>query len=132
MKVLELIRLEDSRLHGTFGILKVSKRLFCYTLEPHDRENGVNSSIPTGQYLCGAYSSIRHNTAYEVKNVTGRTKILIHPGNVDDETRGCILIGETLGKLKGRSAVLNSGKTFSRLRELLGEDDFHLTITEAY
>ena len=56
-----------------------------------------------------------------------------HPGNRVRDTLGCILLGETLGKLKGDRAILNSGKTFDNFMALMaGIDRFVLTIREDY
>lgn len=132
--VVELIRLEENYEHGTFGALKLNKELFCWTLEPRDEENAANiSSIPAQQYDCGRYSSLRYPGTFQVLNVPGRSRILFHPGNTDDDTAGCILLGETLGKLQGVRAVLNSCRTFRRFMAMLEEfDEFTLTIREVY
>ena len=134
MTIGEIIRLEENDGHGTFGALKLNKRLFCWTLEPADRENAPSiSSIPAQQYTCKRHNSPRFGVTYQVMNVPGRTHILFHPGNTDDDTEGCILLGETLGKLRGDRAILNSGKTFKKfMDELYGALEFHLTISEVY
>ena len=133
MKIVELIRLETS-IQGTIGILRINKTVFCFTLEPADRENETNiSSIPVGQYLCKPYSSERHGQTFIVTDVYGRSYILFHAGNVVDHTSGCILVGSSQGKLKGARAVLNSGATFKRFAETVGVNNtFHLTISENY
>lgn len=132
MKILELIRLEESG-SGTIGVLKINKRVFCYTLEPPDNENTANiSSIPAQQYTVVPYSSTKYHKVYHVLAVPGRTAVLLHPGNTVHHTAGCILLGATIGKLKGDRAVLNSGATFDKFRELCGQDDHHLTIKEVY
>jgi hypothetical protein len=66
-------------------------------------------------------------------DVPGRDKVLFHAGNKIGDTAGCILLGETLGKLAGDRALLNSGATFKAfMDELQGVDEFHLTIREEY
>jgi hypothetical protein len=131
--IVELIRHEENNEHGTFGVLKINKALFCFTLEPKDFENKKNvSSIPTGQYMCQDHHSHRFGDVYQVMNVPDRDMILFHPGNTDDDTKGCILLGQSLGRLGARRAVLNSGKTFKAFREIMGDEGFHLTITEIY
>lgn len=132
--ILELIRLEENYYFGTFGVLKLDKRVFCVTLEPRDELNvrGV-SNIPAQQYQCLRYSSDRFPNTFQVTNVPGRSRILFHPGNVAPHTQGCIILAQYVGKLHGDRAVLNSGKTF---RDFMAETDrverLHLTITENY
>ena len=111
--ILELIRLEENYDHGTFGVLKINKMVFCVTLEPRDALNApFVSSIPAQQYMCRRYSSARHGQTWQVEKVPNRLLILFHPGNTDKHTEGCILLGEHFGKLRGDRAVLNSGATF--------------------
>lgn len=134
--IVELIRLETSDEHGTFGVLKINKEVFCYTLEPYDRFNANNvASIPAQQYRCGIVRSPKYGETYEVFNVPFRNHILFHSGNVDDDTAGCILLGDTIGKLRDdERAVLNSGKTYQKFMTFMRrqDSDFILTIKEEY
>ena len=136
MNILELIRLEESK-NGTIGVLKINKQVFCFTLEPSDRENISNvSSIPAQQYLLTPYVSAKHPDTYQVIDVPGRTLILIHAGNIVDHTAGCILVGSGVGKLSTypeKRAILNSGITFNLLLNVLKTgNNNHLTISEVY
>lgn len=133
--IVELIRLEEHTDWGTIGVLKINKKVFCMTLEPADRENATNvSSIPTQQYQCQRYVSNKFGETFQVMNVPDRSYILFHKGNIDDHTQGCILLGETVGKLaSGDRAVLNSGRTFAQFLKVMEPHvGFHLTITENY
>lgn len=133
MRTLRLIRLEESE-QGTIGVLLIDAEVFCFTLEPSDQLNAVNrSSIPAQQYICKKVESPRFGRTYEVSFVPGRSQVLFHPGNTASDTEGCILLGETVGKLKGKRAVLNSGTTFRRFMTVLNkEEKFHLTVKEVY
>lgn len=133
MKVVELVRLEESE-QGTIGILKVNKIVFCFTLEPPDKENTKNiSSIPTGQYTCEPYFSSNHGRTFKILDVHARTDVLFHPGNTLEDTEGCPCLGSHQGKLKGDRAVLNSGATFKRFVKAIGVGNkFHLTVSECY
>ena len=51
-------------------------------------------AIPAGMYELQKYSSKKFKKTYEVTGVPGRTKIIIHKGNIEAHTKGCILIGE--------------------------------------
>lgn len=132
MNVVEIVRLEESE-QGTFGVLKINKKVFCCTLEPRDEENQQNiSSIPAQQYLCRLVESPTFGGTFEVTKVPSRSNILFHAGNVTENTEGCVLLGEYFGKLSGDRAILNSGKTFRRFLNELGRQPFHLTIQEYY
>ncbi len=130
--ILEIIRLEESN-QGTISVMKIDKEVFCFALSPPDMLNqSMVSNIPTGQYVIEPYSSRKYPKAYEVLDVPNRSKILIHAGNTAEHTAGCILVGSSVGKLKGNRAVLNSGNTYKRFLDKLNGGIHHLTITENY
>lgn len=133
MKIVELVRLEEGE-QGIIGILKIDKEVFCYTLEPTDKLNKPNEScIPIQQYRCIKIQSPKFGETFEITNVPNRIHILFHKGNTADDTLGCILLGLTVGKLKGQKAILNSGKTFAGFMGImLNESSFHLTIKTEY
>ncbi len=132
--IIEIIRLEENFLFGSFGVLKVDKSVFCVTLEPPDKENIRNvSSIPAQQYNCHKFNSPKYGETFKVMNVPGRSDVLFHAGNIAKHTEGCILLAQYFGKLKGNKAVLNSGKTFKEFMRLMQDyDSFHMTISEQY
>ena len=134
MRIAEILRRESLKGEGTVWILSIDKSIFSFCMEPADNENHSNiSSIPAGQYICKRYSSAKYPETFQVMDVTDRSYILFHAGNTVEDTAGCICLGDTVGKLKGDRAILNSGKTFSRfLDEMAGETEFHLTIKEEY
>lgn len=129
----KLCRVEES-FRGTFGVLIICDLAFCVTLElPHKQNAPFISSIPAGQYLCKKTESHTYGTIFEVTNVPNRSRILFHAGNFAEDTSGCILIAQHFGKLYGKRAILNSGRTFSKF--MLGfkdVDEFSLTIKEVY
>lgn len=133
MKIVELIRLEESE-QGTIGILKIDKEVFCFSLEPADRLNKPNEScIPIQQYMCRRVLSPRFGETFMITDVPNRTNVLFHKGNTEDNTLGCVLLGQTVGKLKGQRAILNSGKSFdSFMIAMAGAQTFHLTIKTDY
>ena len=132
MNIVELIRLEEGA-EGTFGVLKINKEVFCVTLEPPDVENASNvSNIPAQQYICGITNSPKYGNVYEIKDVPGRSHVLIHGGNTVDHTHGCLVVAQYFGKLKGNRAVLNSGNTLKEFMNIMNNNSFHLTIKEEY
>jgi len=132
--VIELLRIEESLFLGTFGVLRINKESFCVTLEPADLLNKQNvSSIPAQQYICRRHESPRYGETFIVTNVPDRDLVLFHPGNTIEDTKGCILLAQYFGKLKGDRAVLNSGATFQAFMKIMKEsNEFHLTIREIY
>jgi hypothetical protein len=128
----DLIRLENG--FSTFGALRMDGRLFCFTLELPDLNNTPNKSrIPAGAYKCARVVSPRFGDTFEVKSVPNRSHILFHPGNSVRDTEGCILLGGTIGKLRGERAVLNSGMTFQGFMNALASyEEFDLVITEVF
>ena len=108
--------------------------VFCVTLEPYDRDNASGiSNINAQQYICKKIISPKFGETFEITNVQGRTEVVIHPGNFDDNTEACVLLAQHFGKLGYRRAILNSGATFRKFMELMKyEDEFMLTIIECY
>jgi hypothetical protein len=126
--------------HGTFGQLHVPTpagdfySFFC--LEEENKGNRVGESrIPAGVYeIRRSYYFDGGYDTYEVLRVEGRSRILFHVGNVEENTDGCILPGLTMGFLvvdrdeeTGRStkklAVLQSRKAFRKFMDLMGDDE---------
>jgi hypothetical protein len=83
----------------TTGILKLCDSqgntiLIFDTLELPFKENKwAVSCIKTGVYVVKRKTSYRHGQCFELQNVLGRSNILIHKGNFNSDTKGCILIG---------------------------------------
>lgn len=99
-----------------------------YTLENPEREK--DSRIPAGEYQCKPYSGTKYKDVYMVQSVPGRTAILIHWGNTEKDTLGCILIGNRLGQLNGEPAILQSKRCFERFRSLIGKNEFTLRVED--
>lgn len=132
--IVEITRLEENFKYGTFGVMRIAKKVFCVTLERPDIENKpFESSIPAQQYICKKIISPKYGECFEIQNVPDRDHVLFHPGNIIDHTVGCVITAEHFGKLGEKRAVLNSGNTYKKFMELLKDYDlFHLTITEVY
>jgi hypothetical protein len=128
----DIIRVEKSDA-GTFGVCLLDGKAFCVTLEPEDRDNAEGvSCIPEGEYIARRVNSPRYGDTFEVTGVPGRTHILFHAGNVEDDTRGCVLLGRNFGALGEQRAVLSSGNTFkSFMLAMLNNDSFRVRIRDA-
>lgn len=94
----------------TLGVITDEQNeIICYTLENPWEDNARNvSCIPDGDYEVVPYSSAKYPHSFEIIDVPGRDAILIHHGNTIKDTLGCILVGESLGKLGMENAVLKS------------------------
>jgi hypothetical protein len=126
--------------HGVFGVLTVDG-YHLFTCEEEDLGNRVGvSCIPPGLYLLRrtVYQKYGYET-FEVTDVPGRTRILFHPGNTEEDTEGCILVGLSLGVLDVKDedsgerakklAVLSSRKAFNFFMEkLAGKNEVELVI----
>jgi hypothetical protein len=53
-----------------------------------------------------------YSQGWEVTDVPDRTFIMIHPGNTMDDLAGCIAVGDSMGYVGGKWAILNSRATF--------------------
>jgi hypothetical protein len=109
----------------TLGRVFLNGKLFCYSVEDEVRK-GVKvkgeTAIPNGIYpLTTRYSpkfspKFGHDMIW-VKNVPNFEYILIHTGNTDDDTEGCLVIGDRIGVVSGQEGVLNSKPTYKRFYE---------------
>ena len=108
---LEVIRFNKG-VDSTNGILfdiTNDRKFLCYTLEDESREEKVygETCIPEGEYCInfrreGGYHakyskrfSDIHMGMLEVCDVPNFKYILIHCGNTDEDTAGCLLVGDT-------------------------------------
>lgn len=96
-----LQRLFEDRF-GTHGEIKtIDGKHICFTIEQPWRNNHPYiagetdkvSCIPEGEYECGPHNSIDHPSCWEILNVQGRTAVLIHTGNTEKDTKGCVIVG---------------------------------------
>lgn len=106
-----------------------------YTLENKWKDNRANiSCIPDGYYI--AYRSYYNRGGYgcfEVANVPGRTGILIHIGNTQKDTSGCILLGQYVGVMGVSIGVGHSKRAHDQfMASMEGVKEFHLEITDDF
>lgn len=137
----------------TIGHLSIDGKYFCDTLEDPDR--GLTSTmnlteikakkikgdtaIPTGTYkitldvVSPKYSNFSKYPYVKfcggkiprLLNIPGYEGVLIHAGNTQKDTEGCLLVGEN--KVVGK--VINSQVTWKKLYEILQKDKNNLSIT---
>ena len=94
---------------GTFGSLQLEDGPMLRTTELPWRDNATGRScIPPGKYRCEIVNSPRFGKVYEVRDVPGRTNILLHAANFGgdkelgwhSELLGCIAPAMAIGTLK--------------------------------
>lgn len=121
--------------------LYIDGKWFCNCLEDADRglDNSMSedmirtlkkpsiTAIPRGTYeitldvVSPKYSKVQfykdvcNGKVPRLKNVKGFDGILIHAGNTDKDSSGCLLVGQN--KVKGQ--VVNSKETFKQLYKIL-------------
>ena len=113
------------------GTLVIAGKTF-HILERPWKDNLPNEScIPIGEYeavFLPQSASGKYQNIYQLQSVPGRSDILIHPGNVVEHSRGCLIIGLRRGMFDGKPAVLDSRTALADLVETTGLDNFLLKI----
>tara|TARA_R110001606_G_scaffold33730_5_gene100393 strand:+ start:1693 stop:2160 length:468 start_codon:yes stop_codon:yes gene_type:complete len=109
---LEVLRFSsgtDSTSGALYQVIDGERQFLCYTLEDEQRDTKVYSEtrIPSGRYSIGFRKVGGFNSKYsarfyeihkgmlQILDVTGFEYILIHCGNTDEHTSGCLLLGDT-------------------------------------
>jgi hypothetical protein len=131
---------------GTFGRLYVStgaSELKLCTVEDDWLDNRPSlSCIPAGYYTLRRTIYRKHGyETFEVTKVPGRSRILIHPANTEQDVEGCIGVGLRFGRLVvardedtgepkvEKSAVVSSREAFRRFMEAMAwHDEAALTV----
>lgn len=125
---------EGKQTLGKMRVLDVCNNICfeCHTLELPWRDNKFQvSCIPLGDYWVEKRWSQKFKHHFIVKDVEGRTYILIHSGNFYEDTLGCVLVGDGLTDIDGDGLrdVTNSRETLDELLSFM-PDKFKLTIKE--
>jgi hypothetical protein len=131
----KLKRLTRSHLHPTFGVLLNDDGIpFAVTLERPWLSNMVGRScIPEGRYIAKRHVSPKFGETFWLQNVPGRSEILFHKGNIDDDSHGCILIGESFNYVRGEDGITSSKEGMEEFMKLTaGKDEIVVTIQGVY
>ena len=107
--------------NSTLGILMLNNKFLCYTLEDEYREVKLKGEtrIPAGRYKItlrtegtfhAKYSSRFakiHKGMLWIRDVPNFEYILIHCGNKQEDTAGCILVGNTsIANIDGKEGFI--------------------------
>ena len=108
LEVLRVSSQKDSTNGLLFDITK-DRKFLCYTLEDEKRDDKImhETRIPAGTYkiklrTVGGFHSkyvkkygSMHKGMLHVQDVPGFEYILIHTGNTDEHTSGCLIVGDS-------------------------------------
>ena len=130
LEVLRISSGEDSTSGLLFDVTN-ERKFLCYTLEDEYREEKVmaETRIPAGTYevvfrTVGGFHDKYvkrfpkiHVGALHVTNVPGFKYILIHCGNTDEHTGGCLLVGDsqTNNQIKKDGFIGSSTQAYERI-----------------
>jgi len=116
---------------GIFGRLILGGETFCQTLEHaflHDKvylpilpdgaytlKRGIHRLTTGPEFVTYAFPRFM---SWDKKPHTG---VLFHVGNWNQDSTGCVLVGEEKGSLGGKPGVLRSKMAFKRFLEACGD-----------
>ena len=100
---------------ATLSTITIDGQFECFGLEDEYRAHKIpaETRIPSGVYQVGVKLTGRFDLRYsekfpdfhqgmlEVLRVPNFTDVLIHIGNTDDDTAGCLLVGAIANTVKG-------------------------------
>ena len=119
LKVLRFSSQEDSTNGLLFNDSDGKMKFLCYTLEDEYREKKISGEtrVPAGTYkielrteggfharYTKKYGNI-HKGMLHITNVPGFEWILIHTGNTDEHSSGCLLVGDS----QENNAIIKDG-----------------------
>lgn len=122
---------------GIFGWLSQAdtRAKVAVTLEHAylDESGAFKPKLPVGKYTCkrGMHQlegMQKPFEAFEILDVPGHTNILFHVGNTNQDSSGCVLLGESYGK----NVILSSLSAFTAFMSMqAGVDTFELEVIDA-
>ena len=130
LEVLRFSSQNESTLGALFNVSNGQRKFMCYTLEDEHRTAKVKGEtrIPAGTYPVtlrregGFHERYRqkfngiHKGMLWVRNVPNFEFILIHIGNKDDDTAGCLLVGNGSNQnLTEEGSISSSTNAYQRI-----------------
>lgn len=112
----------------TIGKIVYGDNILCYTLEDVKRDEKIpgETRIPKGTYklvkrteggMVEKYRKTYGPNHYMImlSNVPNYSYVLIHKGNISEESEGCILLGTKYDETNGKYRLLNSAAAYQYL-----------------
>lgn len=131
---LEIIRIDENDKQTISKFIVYDEMNFelaqGFMMELPDKQNQRRiSRIPEGEYDCVKRYSEKYKDHFHILNVPNRSYILIHVGNYNRNTKGCLLPGRSIKDIDGDGYrdVTNSGGTMELLNSIL-PDKFKVII----
>ena len=120
---------------GSLSIKGLAKS--WYVLEPGGPDSEIEGSdkrIKSGSYRIKPYSSLKYKEVYELKDVPGRTFILMHAGNYHEDTQGCLMPGKTWGVKSDKHYYVGHSRTALKeiFSEISGADEVVINIINEF
>lgn len=114
---------------GIFGELSQDDGSFvAYSLE-HSYD--CKPKLPAGAYACVRGEHQLHSgpiETFEITGVPGHSGILLHPGNSEGDSEGCVLLGTSVS---GDSLLASKAAFEAFLALVSGIDTFELTVVDS-
>ena len=129
-----LIRLDEGieQTLGHFTLYDGLEKVFeCVTLElPYEDNLTSVSCVNKGVYEVNHRYSEKYKNHLILNDVPNRRYILIHYGNYNTDTGGCVLVGSRFTQINKDSLldITSSRRTLSELLEATNGEGFKLTI----
>jgi hypothetical protein len=116
---------------GAFGVLLHYGIPFAVTLEhTYEQPGEPVTKIPPGRHPCA--KTVYHKggyPTYEVR-VYGHSRLLFHRGNVEADSDGCILVGESYAQFDMKPGVGQSAAAFLEfMTRMAGAEEFELLVS---
>lgn len=133
---------------STLGLLFIDCKFVCYTIEDEARNKKVygETRIPEGVYKLGIrdvggfhnrylnkFGKDFHKGMIQIMQVPDFEYILLHIGNDDDDTAGCILVGDSANNNTIADGFISSStnaykRIYPEIIKAVQEGDVYITI----
>lgn len=125
---------------GVFGYLTGdNNELIACTLE-HAYDSGEGNGSFKPKLINGTYKCVRGQhklhgmdhtfETFEITGVPGHSGILFHVGNLNKDSEGCVLLGDTQTRVKSVTSISHSRITFEKFMDLQKNvNEFTLIVT---
>lgn len=114
---------------SSLGLLWQDREWLCFVLEDQHQDVKIanETRIPAGDYWLelrkeGGFHN-RYSARFEgihkgmilIKDIPGFSHVLIHCGNTDDHTAGCLLVGDGAHYKNGEATIQSSTVAYRRI-----------------